>query len=172
MLADAAGQRSVTVRPNADGSVTLGGDVAPMTARAQARDGRLFVEVQRDGTPDVVASFAAAVVRHGDVLHVFGSGARALLTRIDPLAHADDEPAHAGHLTAPMSGTVVAVLVKPGDTVDQGAPLIVLEAMKMEHTITAPAAGTVAAVNYAVGDRVAEGADLVDVDDATDAKAQ
>jgi 3-methylcrotonyl-CoA carboxylase alpha subunit len=67
---------------------------------------------------------------------------------------------------APMSGTVVAVMVKAGDKVEKGAPLIVLEAMKMEHTIAAPSAGIVAAVHFAVGDRVAEGADLVDVDDA------
>ena len=43
---------------------------------------------------------------------------------------------------------------------------MILEAMKMEHTIAAPAAGVVAAVNYRAGDRVAEGADLVDIDDA------
>jgi 3-methylcrotonyl-CoA carboxylase alpha subunit len=58
----------------------------------------------------------------------------------------------------------VAVLVKPGDTVDKGAPLVVLEAMKMEHTIAAPAAGVVVAVNCAVGERVAEGADVVDIE--------
>jgi 3-methylcrotonyl-CoA carboxylase alpha subunit len=67
---------------------------------------------------------------------------------------------------APMSGTVVAVMVKAGDKVGQGAPLMILEAMKMEHTIAAPSAGVVAAVNYRAGDRVKEGADLVDVEDA------
>ena len=66
---------------------------------------------------------------------------------------------------APMSGTIVAVLVQPGERVDAGAPLVVLEAMKMEHTIRAPAAGIVRSVNCAVGERVAEGADLVDLDD-------
>ena len=67
---------------------------------------------------------------------------------------------------APMSGTVVAVMVRAGDRVAKGAPLIVLEAMKMEHTITAPAAGTVTAVNFRTGDRATEGADLVDIGDA------
>jgi 3-methylcrotonyl-CoA carboxylase alpha subunit len=57
-------------------------------------------------------------------------------------------------------------VVKAGDKVTRGAPLIVLEAMKMEHTIVAPADGVVASVNYGVGDRVAEGADLVDLEDA------
>ena len=169
-LADASGQRTVNVKPNADGSVTLGGDVDPLTARAEARNGRLVVTVHRDGAPHVAATYAANVVRDGDVLHVFSPGARARLSRVDPLAHADDEPGHTGHLAAPMSGTVVAVMVKPGDPVEKGAPLVVLEAMKMEHTIAAPAAGIVVAVNYGVGDRVAEGADLVDVEDPASAK--
>jgi biotin carboxyl carrier protein len=164
-LADASGQRTVTVKPNDDGSVTLGGDVEARTVRADTRDGRLFVAAQRGGAPDVEASFAASVVRDGNVLHVFSPAARARLSRVDPLAHADDEAGHPGHLAAPMSGTVVAVMVKPGDSVEKGAPLVVLEAMKMEHTIAAPAAGVVVAVNYGVGDRVAEGADLVDVED-------
>ena len=171
-LADASGQRTVSVKPNDDGSVTLGGDVEARTVRADTRDGRLFVAAQRGGAPDVEASFAASVVRDGNVLHVFSPAARARLSRVDPLAHADDEAGHPGHLAAPMSGTVVAVMVKPGDSVEKGAPLVVLEAMKMEHTIAAPAAGVVVAVNYGVGDRVAEGADLVDVEDPAAAKEE
>jgi 3-methylcrotonyl-CoA carboxylase alpha subunit len=65
-----------------------------------------------------------------------------------------------------MSGTIVAVLVAPGERVEKGAPLVVLEAMKMEHTIVAPAAGRVAAIHFGAGDRVGEGADLVDVEQA------
>jgi 3-methylcrotonyl-CoA carboxylase alpha subunit len=90
---------------------------------------------------------------------------RARLVYVDSLAHAGAEAEPGGHLTAPMSGTVVAVMVAVGDSVDKGAALIVLEAMKMEHTIVAPASGRVAAVHFAVGDRVGEGADLVDVED-------
>ena len=56
-------------------------------------------------------------------------------------------------------------MVKVGDAVARGAALVVLEAMKMEHTIVAPAAARVVAVNFGVGDRVAEGADLVDLED-------
>jgi 3-methylcrotonyl-CoA carboxylase alpha subunit len=63
-----------------------------------------------------------------------------------------------------MSGTVVAVMVAAGDLVERGTPLLILEAMKMEHTIVAPAPGRVAAVNYAAGERVREGADLVDIE--------
>jgi 3-methylcrotonyl-CoA carboxylase alpha subunit len=64
-----------------------------------------------------------------------------------------------------MSGTVIAVLVKPGDAVGRGAALLILEAMKMEHTIAAPADGVVNAVNCRVGEQVQEGADLIDLDE-------
>jgi 3-methylcrotonyl-CoA carboxylase alpha subunit len=123
------------------------------------RDDRLVLEV------DGIAS-TATVVADADERHVFVPGARRKLDFIDPLAHAGEVEVHGGHLTAPMSGAIVAVMVKAGDKVARGAPLIVLEAMKMEHTIVAPADGVVASVNYVVGDRVAEGADLVDLDDA------
>jgi len=56
---------------------------------------------------------------------------------------------------------VIAVLVEPGAVVEKGTPLIVMEAMKMEHTIGAPAAGKVAEVLYGVGDQVADGAQLL-----------
>ena len=68
---------------------------------------------------------------------------------------------------APMSGTIVSVLVKAGEKVEKGKALVVLEAMKMEHTIAAPFAGVVTSVNYGVGDRVPEGADLVDLDESS-----
>ena len=60
----------------------------------------------------------------------------------------------AGGLTAPMPGKVVRVLVTPGQEVAAHAPLVVLEAMKMEHTVRAAAAGIVRAVHVAVGDQV------------------
>ncbi len=127
------------------------------TARVTERGGRLVV-----ATPG--AEFVATVVPFGEERHVFCHGEQRTLRRLDPLAHAGEEEAHGGHLMAPMSGTVVAVLVKAGDRVGKGAPLMILEAMKMEHTIVAPAAGVVAAVNFRAGERVQEGADLVDID--------
>jgi 3-methylcrotonyl-CoA carboxylase alpha subunit len=107
----------------------------------------------------------ANVVVLGEERVVFLPGARRKLRLVDPLAHAGEHEAHAGLLAAPMSGTIVAVLVEPGQRVAKGAPLVVLEAMKMEHTIAAPADGVVAAVNFHVGDKVGEGADLVDLDE-------
>jgi 3-methylcrotonyl-CoA carboxylase alpha subunit len=97
---------------------------------------------------------------------VFVDGAHRVLVVPDPLAVGGDADDGGGHLRAPMSGTIVAVMAKAGDAVAKSAPLVVLEAMKMEHTIVAPHAGTVSAVNCRVGERVAEGADLVDLDAA------
>jgi 3-methylcrotonyl-CoA carboxylase alpha subunit len=133
---------------------------------ARAVDVRFDVDAGRIAIAAGNEQFAASVVNEGEFRHVFTPNGRRRLRCVDPLAHAGSEEAHGGHLTAPMSGAIVAVMVKPGDRVAKGAPLIVLEAMKMEHTIVAPADGIVATVNFGVGDRVAEGADLVDLEDA------
>jgi acetyl/propionyl-CoA carboxylase alpha subunit len=71
-----------------------------------------------------------------------------------------------GSLLAPLPGTVVQVLVQPGDHVAAGQPLLALEAMKMEHTVRAPHDGVVAEVRVAVGDQVEPDAVLLVVDDA------
>ncbi|WP_420455234.1 acetyl-CoA carboxylase biotin carboxyl carrier protein subunit [Rubrivirga sp.] len=65
---------------------------------------------------------------------------------------------------APMPGLVLRVLVAPGDAVEAGQGVVVLEAMKMENELTAPAAGTVAAVHAAPGDAVAKNDLLIEVD--------
>jgi len=97
----------------------------------------------------------------GDLFHVFCHGAALAFEWQNLLAHAADSEHGEGRLTAPMPGKVIAVLVEPGAVVEKGTPLIVMEAMKMEHTIGAPAAGKVAEVLYGVGDQVADGAQLL-----------
>jgi propionyl-CoA carboxylase alpha chain len=70
----------------------------------------------------------------------------------------------AGALTAPMPGTVVRVDVSEGETVEQGQALVVLEAMKMEHSVRAPTSGAVSSVHVQPGQQVDSGAVLVVVD--------
>ena len=70
-------------------------------------------------------------------------------------------PAAAGALMAQMTGRVISVNVKPGDTVTEGQILLVIEAMKMENEITAPMSGKIKEVAVAPGGRVSEGDLLV-----------
>ena len=73
-----------------------------------------------------------------------------------------DDGAAAGSLTAPMNGTIVAVMVEKGAVVSSGQTLLVMEAMKMEYSIKAPKDGVVNQLFYAAGDLVKDGAQLVD----------
>ncbi|MCL5272383.1 MAG: acetyl-CoA carboxylase biotin carboxyl carrier protein subunit, partial [Gammaproteobacteria bacterium] len=73
---------------------------------------------------------------------------------------------HKGQLTAPMPATVVAILKSIGDEVKVGERLIVLEAMKMEHTIHAPIDGVLLEIFYTVGAQVSEGAELLSLSES------
>lgn len=72
-----------------------------------------------------------------------------------------------GGLRAPMPGKIVAAPAKVGDVVTKGQPVVVLEAMKMEHALTAPFDGVVESLSTAVGDQVVEGAVLAVVKAST-----
>lgn len=114
------------------------------------------VKLSLDGRPT-----EANVVRSGDNIHVFHGGQHWTLVWNDPITHAGGHEADGGRLTAPMPGKIVALLVDAGAQVEKGAPLLIMEAMKMEHTISAPSRGKVTQLLYRVGDQVAEGAQLL-----------
>jgi 3-methylcrotonyl-CoA carboxylase alpha subunit len=120
-------------------------------------------------TPSEV--FGGTVVMQGETLHVFVDGSHEMFTLNDPLAHAGQDASEGGKLTAPMPGRIVAVLTGIGAVVEKGAALIVMEAMKMEHTIVAPASGQVEEILFAVGEQVTEGAQLVQLKSVTTAAA-
>ena len=69
-----------------------------------------------------------------------------------------------GQVKAPMDGEVTAVTVSAGDPVQAGTPLLVLEAMKIEHRLLAPRPGRISALHTAPGARVRVGDVLVDID--------
>ena len=108
----------------------------------------------------------ATVIVAAEKRHVFLQGRTWPLTRVDPLVHTGEGAGAEGGLLAPMPGKVIALVATEGVRVEKGAPLLILEAMKMEHTITAPAAGTVKAFRFSVGDQVGDGAELVEFDTA------
>jgi len=105
-------------------------------------------------------------VRDGNALHVFGSDNPQRFHVHDPVSEADSSNDHGGSLLAPMPGRVVSLLVAPGAAVTRGMPLLVMEAMKMEHTLQAPADGTVHGFRAKAGDQVGDGAVLVDFEAA------
>jgi 3-methylcrotonyl-CoA carboxylase alpha subunit len=107
------------------------------------------------------AAMHGTVRRSGEQFHVFTGGRHFTLAYRDPMAHAGEVEAAGGRLTAPMPGKVVAILSKAGQAVKKGEPLVIMEAMKMEHTIGAPSDGVVEELLYGVGDQVADGAPLL-----------
>ena len=125
-------------------------------------DGSLSVGLDED-------TFLVTVVRRtaldgGIDYTLFMDGGSLRLRLIDPLDVTQYEATASADamVRAPLPGKIIDLRVKAGDTVSKGQALLVLEAMKMEHTLAAPADGTVKSLRYAVGEQVAEGAELVE----------
>jgi 3-methylcrotonyl-CoA carboxylase alpha subunit len=102
-------------------------------------------------------------IRRADTLYLQWQGDVHAIRSVDPIAEVGSSHGHQGGLTAPMNGSIVRVLVSVGEQVQIGTPLVVLEAMKMEHSIRANTAGTVAALYCAEGEMVKEGTVLVEL---------
>jgi len=103
----------------------------------------------------------ATVIRQGHDLTLLHQGKSWHMVIHDPRLEALEGEGEGGGLTAPMPGSVVALHVSKGDEVKAGDSLIVVEAMKMEHTITASVNGIVKEINFAVGDQVEDGDELL-----------
>ena len=136
-----------------DWQLTLRNDTLLARGRLLAHD-RLAVELED-------RRLMGSVVAVAEKRHVFLNSGTYVIERHDPLHLVEAGGAQGGGLTAPMPGKVVALLAQPGP-VAKGTPLLILEAMKMEHTITAPKQGNLKGFRYAVGEQVADGAELVD----------
>jgi len=138
----------VTVHATAD-SKPLGSRI---TAYALAPDG---VDLDIDGVRRRYGVHRVETAA-GTGVYVDGGGGSTAFTEV-PRFPPPGTAGHAGSLLAPTPGMVVRVLAAEGDQVTAGQPLVVLEAMKMEHTVTAPVDGTVAALPVAAGEQVATG---------------
>jgi 3-methylcrotonyl-CoA carboxylase alpha subunit len=136
-------------------------------ARMDDEDGELRLIARHEASLEVEMRGSRAradVVSSGATLELFRPGRHITLhlsgteDTLQPSTEAD-----AGSLVTPLPGTVVAVHVAAGQSVARGAPLITIEAMKMEHTVAAPYAGTVERLPFALGDRVAAGSVLAEL---------
>jgi 3-methylcrotonyl-CoA carboxylase alpha subunit len=157
---------AIVVHRRRDGGVRLelpGGIVDAHVRRNE--DGRLAI---RFGDETFVATVVRRQTADGADYTLFADGASRRLHLVDPLDVTQYETAGSGEASvrSPLPGRIIDLKVKAGDRVSKGAALLVLEAMKMEHTLSAPADGTVKSVRYAVGEQVAEGAELVEFEAA------
>ncbi|HVJ43330.1 MAG TPA: biotin carboxylase N-terminal domain-containing protein [Dongiaceae bacterium] len=117
-------------------------------------DGDLNARI--DGIP-----VKARAIFSGDRLDLFCNGDEHGFGLWDPRDGVAGAESRADRILSPMPGSVIAVQVKVGDHVTEGMSLMIVEAMKMEHTIRAPREGVIAALPFAKGDLVTEGAELV-----------
>ncbi len=130
-------------------------------------DGRSYqAEAYREEDGGLVATLdglrtRASVLPDNGELLIVTPDRSVRLGLIDPMQSAGDIEAGVDTVTAPMPGKIVQVLVQEGDVVERNQALVVLEAMKMEHTLLAPGAGTIGIVHHAVDDAVEEGWELL-----------
>ncbi|QKW55255.1 acetyl/propionyl/methylcrotonyl-CoA carboxylase subunit alpha [Stenotrophomonas sp. NA06056] len=155
------GERAHTLKvwATADGWRVQCDDAAPKQVVGRA-DGQTL-SVQLDAR-----RWRLQLQRDGDQLYLFGDDGQHRFTLHDPVGESEQASADAGSLLAPMPGKIVATLVAAGTQVKRGTPLVVLEAMKMEHTLQAPADGMVKGYRAKAGDQVGDGAVLVDFEAA------
>ncbi|WP_251477804.1 acetyl/propionyl/methylcrotonyl-CoA carboxylase subunit alpha [Stenotrophomonas lactitubi] len=151
------GERAHTLKVwvTADGWRVQCDDAAPKQVVGRADGHTLSVQLD-------ARRWRLQLQRDGDQLYLFGDDGQRRFTLHDPVGESEQASADAGSLLAPMPGRIVATLVAAGTQVKRGTPLVVLEAMKMEHTLQAPADGTVKGYRAKAGDQVGDGAVLVD----------
>ncbi|MEL6582373.1 MAG: acetyl/propionyl/methylcrotonyl-CoA carboxylase subunit alpha [Pseudomonadota bacterium] len=138
--------------------------LSPGKARINGRE----ITFQSDGKTAQLGSTRFGVARHGDTVTVFHRATPYTFTRPDPLAIGQTDATDANHIAAPMPGLVKAVMTTEGASVTKGDPLVILEAMKMEHTLRAPRDGTVGTLATAEGTQVADGDILLTLAEAAE----
>ncbi|MCP5433483.1 MAG: acetyl/propionyl/methylcrotonyl-CoA carboxylase subunit alpha [Alphaproteobacteria bacterium] len=147
-------EQSYSARPTSEGYRIAFGTESHEGACELLDGGRLAARI--DGR-----RLVARIAETAEGIAVLHDGVEHEIRFPELVARDESAVASEGSLAAPMPGTVVAVKVEPGRAVAAGDPLVVLEAMKMEHVIRAPAAGKVREIFFAAGDAVKEGDLLV-----------
>lgn len=144
------------------GTRTIG---VPLTIDGARQEAQLAWSASGPGLPADEAGDAGqrafTIVETGAGVVVVEDGRQTRIELYDPFAIDLEHMDEAGAIKAPMHGKLVAIFVKPGDRVEKGQRLAVIEAMKMEHVLLAPAAGEITDVAAEAGAQVAEGARLI-----------
>jgi len=149
-------QRTLTITPITPNTLSINYLTDTFLLKVKRVDSLLFLddgEQIRKGYVDV----------NGNNITLYTDSGSTLVERFNWQQSASGNDATNHQLTSPMPGTIVAILKTKGDTIKKGEALIVIEAMKMEHTILAPNDGIVGDIFYDVGAQVNEGAELVEV---------
>jgi 3-methylcrotonyl-CoA carboxylase alpha subunit len=157
-----AAEHAATLRYGRGGSVLkVDGREIAFSHSSSSRGG---IDLVLDGVKRHVAGLL-----DGREVYVRTQHGRLEMHWVDPFGTEDEEQVGADRVVAPLPGTVVALLVEEGASVEKGAPILTLEVMKMEQTLRAPFAGTVKRLKCKVGDIVQEGVELAEIEPAKDA---
>lgn len=147
------------VAQRAGGQIRVDGTAVPLRVQSA---GTCVTEV--DGRPVRVH-----VVAHGDTVHLHMRGRAWRIDRVDPArAGTGGGGKGAGDAIAPMPGVVVTRIASPGMAVEEGAPLMVIESMKLQMTVAAGRAGTVESLPFEEGQTFQRGALLARIRAAED----
>ncbi|XP_078381741.1 methylcrotonoyl-CoA carboxylase subunit alpha, mitochondrial-like isoform X1 [Oculina patagonica] len=149
----------IIVSYNKNGSYTLEIDGRPMHVKGklQSEGSKTSLTANVDGR-----IFKSWLVDQEGTLHLFTKdGCHKVSRPVPKFLRGGPSAASQGSAVAPMTGTIVKVFVEPGQSVEEGETLVIMEAMKMEHVIRAPKAGVIEKVLYAAGQAVNRHAQLV-----------
>ncbi len=152
------------VRPSASDTVHITLQPPQTAQRTQAEARSLLI----DDTQAVHLHLYTHAEPQGLLVDVFTAAGHAQGRLLNPeqIDQAGAGASTANTVLAPMPGRVLKVMAQAGDTVEAGQPLLVLEAMKMEHTLCAPRHGQIADCLCAAGEQVSEGATLMQLEPA------
>ncbi len=153
----------ITIEPNASAAARREGEEIEAPVRFSVTPPALADDEMRiaiDGE-----TFDASVAPHGDGLRVWIGAEHWDVSLPNPLSGVTDHHSSEGSLTAPMPGVITILSAAPGETIEAGQPLLVMEAMKMEHAVKAPFDGVLKAYKFNPGDQVKDGDLLVEFEE-------
>ena len=164
-LSDQGETFKAALEPDASAAARRAGREALPSLEFEFRGEAIDANTMRITIEDQQSEIYAAP--HGDGLRLWLGANHHDVLFPDPLAGTAGSASSEGSLTAPMPGVITLLNAAEGESVNAGAPLLTMEAMKMEHAIKAPRDGVIKAHKFAVGDQVKEGDLLVEFEDAS-----